>query len=255
MTVALKDNIQLSENELQRYKRQMMMAGWGEKGQKKLKGSTVFMVGAGGLGSPLSIYLAVAGIGKIVISDFDKPDLTNLNRQILHTHLDLEKNKAVSAKETLSAINPDVIVEAVTEQITEENIDRFAKNADIIIDCLDNFPTRHILNEYSVKAKKPLVHGGIYGMSGQLTFFHPPETGCLSCVFPSSPEKEVFPVLGATPAVIATLQTMEVIKYLLGKGKNLKNRLLTWNGETMEFRSLNIKKAPNCPVCGDGKVS
>ena len=244
------NNIQLSEDELQRYKRQMMMAGWGEEGQKKLKGSTVFMVGAGGLGCPVSIYLSVAGVGKIILCDFDTPDLTNLNRQILYTHKDIGKNKAISAKETLSEINPDVTIEPVTEKITKENIDRFAHDADLIIDCLDNFPTRHLLNEYSVKTKKPFIHGGIYGMSGQLTFFHPPETGCLACIFPSSPEKEVFPVLGATPAVIATLQAMEAIKFLLGKGTNLKNRLLTWDGEKMEFRKLNIKKSPDCPVCG-----
>ena len=181
-----KSNTKLSEDELQRYKRQMMMAGWGEEGQKKLKGSTVFMVGAGGLGSPVSIYLAVAGIGRIVISDFDSPDLTNLNRQILHTVNDIGKNKAISAKETLSQINPDVEIVPVTEQITAENIARYAADADIIVDCLDNFQARHILNDYSVKTGKPLVHGGIYGMAGQLTFFHPPETGCLSCIFPSS---------------------------------------------------------------------
>jgi molybdopterin/thiamine biosynthesis adenylyltransferase len=249
-----KNNIRLSEDELQRYKRQIMMSGWGEEGQRKLKGSTVFMVGAGGLGSPVSIYLAVAGIGKIVISDFDSPDLTNLNRQILHTVNDIGKNKAISAKETLSEINPDVEVVPVTEQITAENIAKYAADADIIVDCLDNFQARHILNDYSVKTKKPLVHGGIYGMSGQLTFFHPPETGCLSCIFPSAPAKEVFPVLGATPAVIGCLQAMEVIKYLLGKGTNLKNVLLTWDGEKMDFRKLNLRKSPNCPVCGNGKA-
>ncbi|HUU50982.1 MAG TPA: HesA/MoeB/ThiF family protein, partial [Nitrospinota bacterium] len=131
-----KDNIKLSEDELQRYKRQMMMAGWGEEGQKKLKGSTVFMVGAGGLGCPVSIYLSVAGVGKIILCDFDTPDLTNLNRQILYTHKDIGKNKAISAKETLSEINPDVTIEPVTEKITKENIDRFAHDADLIIDCL-----------------------------------------------------------------------------------------------------------------------
>ena len=247
------DNIKLSEDERQRYKRQMMMAGWGEEGQKKLKGTTVFKIGAGGLGSPVSIYLAVAGIGKIIICDFDSPDLTNLNRQILHTVKDLKKNKAVSAKETLTELNPDIIVEAVSEKITKENIDKYARDADIVIDCLDNFPTRHIVNEYCVKTKKPFVHGGIYGISGQLTFFHPPETGCLSCIFPSSPEPEVFPVLGTTPGVIGCLQATEVIKFLLGKGTNLKNCLLTWDGERMEFRKLNIHKSPNCPVCGEKK--
>lgn len=250
-----KNDIKLSEDELQRYKRQMMMAGWGEEGQKRLKGSTVFMVGAGGLGCPVSIYLAVAGVGRIKICDFDKPDLTNLNRQILHSHLDLEKNKALSAKESLNIINPDVVIEPISEKITKENIDSFASDADIILDCLDNFDTRHILNEYSVQKKKPFIHAGIYGMSGQITFFHPPETACLSCVFPSSPAKEVFPVLGATPAVIGTLEAMEAIKFLVGKGKNLKNRLLTWDGEKMEFRTLNIKKSPNCPVCGKGEKS
>jgi len=244
------EEIHLSEDELKRYKRQIMMSGWGEEGQKKLKGSTVFMVGAGGLGSPVSIYLAVAGIGKIIICDFDSPDLSNLNRQILHTVKDIGKNKAVSARETLLELNPEISVEAVAEKITDDNIDCYAHDADLIIDCLDNFPTRHILNRYCVKNEKPFLHGGIYGLSGQLTFFHPPETACLACIFPSSPEPEVFPVVGATPAVIGGLQAVEAIKFLVGRSTPLKNHLLTWDGERMEFRKMNIRKAPNCPVCG-----
>ncbi len=147
----------LSETELKRYTRQMMMEGWGEETQKKLKKSTVFIAGAGGLGSPVSIYLAVAGIGNIRICDFDSPDFSNLNRQILHDHTRIGTNKAVSGKMTLERLNPEIVVTAFTDKIVEENVDRLVGDADIILDCMDNFPTRFLLNECAMRKKIPLV--------------------------------------------------------------------------------------------------
>jgi adenylyltransferase/sulfurtransferase len=240
----------LSENELKRYHRQMMMDGWGEAGQAKLKGSTVFVAGAGGLGSPVSIYLAVAGVGTLRVCDFDSPELSNLNRQILHDETRIGINKAVSAKQTLERINPDIRVTALTDKITEETVDALVGDAAIILDCMDNFPTRFILNECAHRKGIPLVHGSIWGMEGRLTFVRTPETPCLRCLFPDAPPREVFPVLGATPAVIGCLQAMETVKYLTGIGKNLKGRLLLWDGAETEFRTYKIRKDPSCPTCG-----
>jgi adenylyltransferase/sulfurtransferase len=243
-------DVKLTEKEIERYNRQMLIHGWGEAGQKKLRTATVFIAGAGGLGSPVSIYLAAAGIGRIRICDNGEPELSNLNRQILHAEKDIGKNKTFSAKETLCEINPHVEVIALPEKITAESVDRLAGGSDIIIDCLDNFPTRHILNRYAVDHQLPFIHAGIYGLSGQLTVIHTPATPCLYCLFPGSPPPAVFPVAGVTPGVIGVLEATEAIKYLTGIGKNLKGRLLIWDGETMEFQTVTVQKDPNCPVCG-----
>jgi adenylyltransferase/sulfurtransferase len=188
----------LKEEELKRYNRQMLMEGWGEETQEKIKNSTVFIAGAGGLGSPVSIYLAVAGVGTIRICDFDSPDWTNLNRQILHNHNRIGINKAVSGKQTLEEMNPHIHIRAFTDKIVAENVDELVGDADLILDCMDNFPTRYLLNESAIRKDIPLVHGSIWGLDGRLTFIHSPETPCLRCYFPESPPKEVFPVLGYT---------------------------------------------------------
>ncbi len=239
----------LSEQELKRYNRQMLIEGWGEVTQKKLKESTVFIAGAGGLGSPVSIYLAVAGVGNIRICDFDSPDWSNLNRQILHNHNRIGTNKAVSAVQTLTELNPDITVTAITDKIVAENIDELVDDADIILDCMDNFPTRFLLNECAIRKNIPLVYGSIWGMEGRLSFLQPPETPCLQCIFPEAPPQEVFPVLGATPGVIGSLQALEAIKYLSGAGKNLKGKLMVWDGVNTEFRNLKAYRDPECPAC------
>lgn len=228
-----------------------MIEGWGFETQKKLKNSTVFVAGAGGLGSPASIYLAVAGVGNLCICDFDSPDWSNLNRQILHNHNRIGMNKALSAKQTLEEMNPHIKVNALSDNISAENVDQLVENADIILDCMDNFPTRYLLNQSAMRKNIPFVHGSVWGLEGRLTFIHSPETPCLRCYFPESPPKGVFPVLGATPGVIGTLQAIEVIKYLTGIGTPLKNKLLVWSGNDMSFRTFNARKDPNCPTCGN----
>jgi len=238
----------LSASEKERYKRQILL--FGEKAQKNLKKSTVFMIGAGGLGSSAAYYLAAAGIGRIIIADSDKVELSNLNRQILHGKPRLGKNKALSAKVTLEALNSKIKIQAVTERITATNIDKYAGKADLLLDCLDNFETRFLLNSYAVKKKKPLLFGAIYGWFGQLAFIRPGKSFCLACVFEGLPEKGVFPVLGATPGVIGALQAMEAVKYLSGAGNNLKSELLTWDGLKQEFRKVVLKRNPQCKVCG-----
>ena len=243
----------LTENEKKRYARQMLMDGWGEAGQEKLKNSTVFIAGAGGLGSPVAIYLAVAGVGHIRICDFDKPDLSNLNRQILHDDTRFDVNKAVSAKVSLAFFNPNIKVTSITEKIVEDNAESLVDGADLILDCMDNFPTRFLLNRVSIKNKIPLIHGCVWGMDGRLSFFHPPQTPCLECLYSDAPPKEMFPVVGATPGVIGTLQALEAVKYLTGIGTNIKGKLLVWEGSTTSFKTLKLLKDPACPACSAAK--
>lgn len=238
----------LSVDEFERYKRQMMMEGWGSVAQEKLKNSTVFVAGAGGLGSPVAIYLAVAGVGHLRICDFDSPDLSNLNRQILHDTSRIGMNKAVSAKRTLDLLNQEVRVTAITDKITEQNAEQLIADSAIIVDCMDNFPTRYVLNRVATKNGIPLVHGAVWGMDGRLVSIHPPRTPCLVCLVPEAPPKEIFPVVGAAPGVIGSLQVIETLKFLTGVGKPL-NEVLVWEGAAMRFRRFRVPRDPECPVC------
>lgn len=244
----------LTRKELDRYSRQILIAGFGKAGQEKLKRASVFIAGAGGLGSSCSMYLAAAGVGGIKICDGDRTEPSNLNRQVLHGDSTLGMNKAASAKNTLLKINGNVKIEALGKKITKKNVRALVGNSKIIVDCLDNFETRFILNECSKIKKIPLVHGSVYGMEGRLTFIKAGETPCMRCIFDSSPPNKIFPVLGAAPGVIGCLQAMEVIKYITGIGKNIKGRLLVFDGVNMNFSELKISKNPKCPVCGKNNV-
>jgi len=232
----------------EKYIRQIML--FGEEGQKKLKKARVLVAGAGGLGSPVSTYLAVAGVGKIIIADFDCVEKSNLNRQFLHHETDIGKEKVKSAEEKLLSLNPEIEVETIKEKITDENAGSIVPPCDLIIDALDNFDTRHILNRLTVEREIPLIHGAVSGYRGQATTIIPGKTPCLCCIFPTSFKKEVFPVLGTTPGVIGTIQANEAIKFIVGQGKLLENRLLLWDGLSCSFSELNVNKTENCPVCG-----
>ena len=243
--------MQLTPEEIERYRRQIMIEGWDTAGQERLQSTTVFIAGAGGLGSPVCEYLAVCGIGTLRVCDSGEPELSNLNRQILHDDSRIGINKALSAQQTLKRLNPHVDVIALPEHITDENIAELAGAAAVIVDCLDNFETRHVLNRYAVKRGIPLVHGAIHGLNGQLSVFHTPRTPCLACIFPPEVPAEIFPVAGVTPGVIGLLQATETIKLLLGIGTPLYNSLLMWDGALSDFQKIPVGKSPDCTVCGN----
>jgi adenylyltransferase/sulfurtransferase len=238
----------LSQNERERYSRQILL--FGEEGQERLKNATIFIAGAGGLGSPVSIYLAVAGVGRIILVDKDAVERTNLNRQILHYDRDIGRKKTAYAEEKLRAINPDITVEVLDTTIDETNVRELVGDADGIVDAMDNFPTRYLLNRVALKMGIPLFHGAIRGLYGQATTVLPGKTACLRCVFPHPPPKEVFPVVGVTPGFIGMVQATEVVKYLVGTGELLANRLLLWDGERAVVEEIALERDPSCEVCG-----
>ncbi len=241
---------ELTKRDKIRYDRQIKMPGVGFEGQKKLKNSRIFIAGGGGLGSPISIYLTVAGVGHITIVDKDKAELSNLNRQILHWDKDIDRAKTDSAKEKLSSINPDIEVDTFATEIDESNVLDLVKDSSIILDAMDNFPTRFILNKAALKLKIPFIHGGVWGLEGRATTIIPYKTACLRCIFRESPPKEVFPVIGVTPGVIGIIEATEAIKYLTGFGELLENRLLVFDGELLKFNEIIIARDPECPDCG-----
>lgn len=240
----------LTPDELERYSRQILIRGLGETGQRKLKNARVLVAGLGGLGSPSSTYLVAAGIGHLTILDEQRVELSNLNRQTLHWHLDVGRSKAGSAIEKLYALNPNVKVDSRLEKITRENVAGLLKTADLVVDGMDNYPTRFLLNEACVHKRIPFVHGAVEGLVGQLATIVPGKGPCLKCMIPKEPsQKPIFPVLGATPGVIGCLQAMETIKLITGVGKPLVGRMLFFNGEDMTFDTIEIKRDPKCPVC------
>jgi molybdopterin/thiamine biosynthesis adenylyltransferase len=231
-----------------RYERQTRL--FGAEGQKRLKRATALVVGAGGLGSSVSTYLAVAGLGRIIVVDGDVVEESNLNRQILHWTKDIGRPKAVSAAETIKGLNPEIEVEAVALFADEENLADLVSRADLVVDALDNFPSRYILNRAAIERGVPLFHGAISGFDGQATTIIPEKTPCLRCIFPRSPPKETSPALGATCGVIGSIQASEVIKYLTGKGDLLENRLLIWDGLRVRCDEIPIERNPGCMDCG-----
>lgn len=239
----------LSKEELERYQRQIVIDGFGEAGQEKLKRSKVFIAGAGGLGSAIAIYLAVAGVGNLRIVDNDRVELSNLNRQILHWDEDIGKPKTKVAKRKINYWNPNIKVEALNETITEANVNTLIGDSVLILDALDNYPTRYILNKAALTKHIPFFHGGIHGFDGLVTTIVPGKTACLRCIFPSPPPALNIPVIGVIPAIIGCIQTTEAIKYIVGIGELLTNRLLLFDGLTTRFEMVSIKKNPNCPDC------
>ncbi|MFA4720276.1 ThiF family adenylyltransferase [Pyrococcus kukulkanii] len=215
----------LSERELERYDRQIMF--FGIEGQEKLKRAKVAVVGVGGLGSPVAYYLAAAGVGTILLIDEQTPELSNLNRQILHWEEDIGKNpKPISAKWKLERFNSDIRIETFVGRLTEENIHKVLKGVNVIVDCLDNFETRYILDDYAHEVGVPLVHGAVEGLYGQVTTIIPGKTRRLREIFPKVKKKDKFPILGATAGVIASIQVAEVVKLITGYGSPLANKLL-----------------------------
>jgi adenylyltransferase/sulfurtransferase len=240
---------ELTEEEQTRYARQMLIPGWGKAGQLRLKGASAFVAGAGGLGSPVAIYLAVAGVGEIRICDADVVELSNLNRQVLHPETRIAEPKAASAAESLKALNSDIEIIPCADYVDASNVAKVVGQPDLVVDCLDNYDTRYLLNDYCLERGIPFVHGAIEGLMGQVTFLLPPETPCLRCIFPEAPPPRLFPVLGATPGVIGTIQAMESLKHLAGIGATLKNRLLIFEGEEMIFTTIRVERSPACPAC------
>ncbi|MDR0886742.1 MAG: molybdopterin-synthase adenylyltransferase MoeB [Clostridiales Family XIII bacterium] len=245
-----------TNEQMERYSRHIILSEVGVKGQKKLLNSKVLIIGAGGLGAPVGMYLAAAGVGTIGIADADTVDLSNLQRQVIHTTADVGKPKVESAKETMLAINPDITVNTYHEFVLASNIADIVKDYDFVIDGTDNFPAKFLINDACVLAKKPFSHAGIIRFQGQLMTYVPGEGPCYRCVFKSPPPPDAVPtcsqagVIGAMGGVIGSLQAMEAIKYIIGKGELLTGQLLTYDALKMEFRKIKLPHGDHCAVCG-----
>ena len=247
-----------TNEQLERYSRHIILKEVGVKGQKKLLAGKVLIIGAGGLGAPAALYLAAAGVGTIGIADADEVDLSNLQRQVIHTTPDIGKPKVTSAKETMLAINPDITVNTYHEFINSDNILDIIKDYDYILDGTDNFPAKFLINDACVMAKKPFSHAGIIRFKGQLMTVIPGEGPCYRCVFKNPPPKDAVPtckqagVIGAMGGVIGSLQAMEAVKYLTGSGDLLVGQLLTFDALKMEFHKIKLPpRGKGCAVCSD----
>jgi len=250
-------DFQFTPEQLIRYSRHFLLSEVGEEGQAKLLKAKVLMVGAGGLGCPSAYYLAAAGVGTLGIIDNDVVDISNLQRQILHTNDRVGKPKVESAKLTLEGLNPDVKVIPYQEKLTSANIMEIIKDYDIVVDGSDNFPTRYLVNDACILTKTPNVHGSIFQFDGQATVFYLGKGPCYRCLYPEPPPADMAPscaeagVLGVLPGLIGTIEALEAIKLILGKGDSLIGRLLCFNTLTMEITTLNLRRDHNCPMCGD----
>ena len=246
----------LTPYQVSRYSRHIIMPQVGSVGQRKLLDAKVLMVGAGGLGSPISIYLTLAGVGTVGLVDFDDVDVTNLQRQILHFNDDIGRPKVVSAVETLKAYNPDTVVKVHEEPISSVNAMDIMEDYDIIVNGADNFPTRYLVNDAAYLSGKPLVDGSILLFDGQATTYLPGQ-GCYRGLFPSPPPPGEVPscaeagVLGILPGMVGTIQATEVVKLILGVGDSLSGKLLLIDALSMDFRTVKIRRNPECPLCGD----
>jgi adenylyltransferase/sulfurtransferase len=245
-----------SENEFLRYDRQMILPGFGTQAQARLRKGRVLVIGMGGLGSPASLYLAAAGVGTIGIADHDKVDLSNLHRQILHDTHSVGTAKVESAAKRLAALNPECRIVTHAEGVHAQDLPGLFEGYDVIVDCTDNFPTRYMVSDAAVLAKKPLVYGSIFQYEGQASFFYPKDDApCYRCLFPEMPDPSAVPncaqagVLGALCGMIGSIQAMEAVKFIAGVGETLAGRLLVVDAATMRVRTLAIKRDPHCPMC------
>ena len=247
----------LSNDEIARYSRHLILPEVGMEGQRKLKAAKVLMVGAGGLGAPLGLYLAAAGIGRIGIVDFDTVDVSNLQRQVIHGTSDLGRKKLDSAADRMLDINPNLTVDKFELALTSDNALDIIKGYDLVVDGTDNFPTRYLVNDACVLSRKPNVYGSIFRFEGQATLFAYQDGPCYRCLYPEPPPPGLVPscaeggVLGILPGLIGVVQATEAVKLILGIGETLKNRLLLYDALGMKFRELKLRKDRNCPVCGD----
>src|SRR5438132_4031416 len=248
---------ELTTAELVRYDRHLLLPEVGVEGQRKLKAARVLTIGAGGLGSPLSLYLAAAGVGTIGIVDFDVVDLTNLQRQIVHGTATLGTSKLESAKARLGDLNPNVNVIGHDGRLTSENALEILKDYDIIVDGTDNFPTRYLVNDACVLLGKPNVYGSIFRFEGQASLFYAKEGPCYRCLYSEPPPPGLVPscaeggVLGVLPGIIGSIQALETIKWIIGAGDPLIGRLVLFDALKLRFRELKLRRDPNCPICGD----
>lgn len=249
--------VELNREEFLRYGRHLIIPEVGLEGQRKLKSASVLIIGAGGLGSPLAFYLTAAGVGRIGIVDFDVVDLSNLQRQILHTTKDVGRSKLESAREKLESLNPNVKIETYEMRLTSENALDLIKEYDIVVDGTDNFPTRYLVNDACVFLKKPNVYGSIFRFEGQVSVFYADKGPCYRCLYKEPPPPGLVPscaeggVLGVLPGIIGTIQALETIKLILGIGEPLIGKLLLFDALRMKFRELKLRKDPECPVCGE----
>lgn len=241
----------LAPAERERYARQLPCLG--EAGQQRLKRAHIVVAGAGGLGSPVAIYLAAAGVGRLTLVDCDTVDRSNLNRQVLHGETDLGRPKVESGVETLRALNPSIRIAGVRATITEQNAAGLVEDADGIVDAMDNYPVRFVLNRVAHERGIPLFHGAIRGFYGQATTVVPHRGPCLACLFRDVPPVEVVPALGATAGVIGCIQATEVVKYLTGEGELLAGRLLLWDGLAGRAEEIAVEARAGCPVCSGGE--
>lgn len=248
----------LTDEQLERYSRHITLKEIGVRGQKKLLAAKVLIIGAGGLGAPAAMYLAAAGVGTIGIADCDNVELSNLQRQIIHTTDDVGKSKVQSAAEAVKSLNPDVEVITYHEYVNSKNTADMIANYDFVIDGADNFPTKFLINDACVLERKPFCHAGILRFEGQLMTYVPDEGPCYRCIFEAPPPKDAVPscreagVIGAMAGVIGSLQALEAVKYITGQGKLLTGSILVFDGLKMEWRKVKLpKRVPTCPICGD----
>ena len=249
--------IEFTDEQIERYSRHIILPEVGGSGQQKMLEARVLLLGAGGLGSPAAYYLAAAGIGNLGIVDFDQVDLSNLQRQIIHSTERIGMLKTESAKKTIQALNPDVNVTLYNEKMDSSNIMSLIKDYDYVVDGSDNFPTRYLVNDACVMKNKTLIHGSIYRFEGQVTVFKPGDGPCYRCLYPEPPPPGMVPncqeggVLGVLAGVIGNLQVVEVLKLVLGIGKTLVGKLIIYDALNTEFRNLRLRKDTNCPICSE----